>query len=97
MSTESLKQKLNVIVKSYEDFPQKGVNFRDIHPLMADPVAREEVLQLLIERYYRLDCLYYAIFCLFSAPDTKVEASHTSLDSSRVVTILAFLSPLRLR
>lgn len=39
------------LITSHQDFPKKGVVFRDIHPIMADAKARKIVLETMVERY----------------------------------------------
>lgn len=35
-------------IRDIQDFPKPGINFKDITPLLNDPEAREECLQLLV-------------------------------------------------
>lgn len=36
-------------IRNIEDFPKQGIHFKDISPLLLDPVATEECLQRLID------------------------------------------------
>ncbi len=40
---------LRHFVREIEDFPRKGISFKDITPLLADPAASAEALRLLVE------------------------------------------------
>jgi len=44
-------EKVKSFIKIYRDFPKKGIQFQDIHPLLADHEGREIVLQHLLNRY----------------------------------------------
>ena len=39
------------LIREVPDFPSPGILFRDITPLLADPQALNEVVELLVERY----------------------------------------------
>jgi len=44
-------QKVEALIKSYADFPKKGINFKDIHPILTNHEARDTVLKHLANRY----------------------------------------------
>ena len=44
---ESVKQ----IIRDVPDFPKKGINFKDITPLLGDPVAFQKTINSLKDRY----------------------------------------------
>lgn len=46
-----MENNLKSVLKEYADFPKKGVNFVDIHPLMLNHEARQMVVDHLVERY----------------------------------------------
>ena len=46
-----MENTLKIVLKEYKDFPKKGINFVDIHPLMLNHYARQLVVDHLIERY----------------------------------------------
>jgi len=39
---------INDYIRDIQDFPKPGINFKDITPLLNDPEARKECLQLLV-------------------------------------------------
>ena len=39
---------INKYIRDIKDFPKPGINFKDITPLLNDPEARKECLQLLV-------------------------------------------------
>jgi adenine phosphoribosyltransferase len=45
--------RLKSIVRDVPDFPQKGVVFKDITPLLADPIAFSSVIDLIVVHYGR--------------------------------------------
>lgn len=46
-----MRERAEKLIKEYPDFPKKGITFRDVHPLLADPEARQWVLDQLINQY----------------------------------------------
>jgi len=45
------KEAIAKLIGSYPDFPQPGILFRDIHPVLRHPEARSTVVSWLVERY----------------------------------------------
>ena len=44
-----LTEKFKSSIKSYPDFPKKGILFRDITPLLLDPTIFEELINHIIQ------------------------------------------------
>ena len=36
-------------IRDIQDFPKKGILFKDITPLLNDPIARKECLEILVK------------------------------------------------
>jgi adenine phosphoribosyltransferase len=43
--------KVKALIPTYPDFPKKGINFFDIHPIMQNPEALSFLVEQLYERY----------------------------------------------
>lgn len=52
-------QFVNSLIRTVPDWPQPGVQFRDITPLIGDPKGLRVLIDLLVERYVgmKLDCI----------------------------------------
>jgi adenine phosphoribosyltransferase len=48
-----LETRLKAIIRDVPDFPKKGILFKDITPLLADPAAFEETIAALAEPHHR--------------------------------------------
>lgn len=46
-----ISEKLKSTIREVPDFPKKGIGFKDITPIMLDPVLSNEVLSYLYETY----------------------------------------------
>jgi adenine phosphoribosyltransferase len=48
---------LKKYIRDIQDFPKPGISFKDITPLLIDPIARKETLQLLLSqvKYKKID------------------------------------------
>ena len=47
----SLEGKIKSLLRDVPDFPKAGVIFKDITPLLANPAARKEVVQAIVEHF----------------------------------------------
>ncbi|PRP84542.1 putative adenine phosphoribosyltransferase [Planoprotostelium fungivorum] len=52
---QGLVEKLDKVVRQYPDFPQKGILFRDVHPIMSDPAIRKELQDYYATQYQAQD------------------------------------------
>jgi len=44
-------EKVKALITQYDGFPKPGVTFRDIHPVMLNPEARELIVNHLVKKY----------------------------------------------
>jgi adenine phosphoribosyltransferase len=51
MSNPQIQSKLSSLLRDIPDFPRPGILFKDITPLLADPVAVEEVTNEIVKYY----------------------------------------------
>ena len=51
----SIEQKVRSVIREIPDFPEKGILFRDISPLLANPEICKEVVTHFCSRYRNLD------------------------------------------
>lgn len=49
-SVKARTEKLKAMIESHPDFPKKGILFRDMFPILRDPTAYEELVELLVHR-----------------------------------------------
>ncbi|KAG8182372.1 hypothetical protein JTE90_010737 [Oedothorax gibbosus] len=52
MSSEKLIEKIETVVKSYQDFPKKGILFRDCLPILQNPELFEDLISV-FENYLK--------------------------------------------
>ncbi len=50
MEIAALRQRLTEVVRDIPDFPQPGIIFKDITPVLLDPVLLQQVVQVMVER-----------------------------------------------
>jgi adenine phosphoribosyltransferase len=50
-TAEALASKLKTIIRDVPDFPKKGIVFKDITPLLADPAAFAELVKAFADHY----------------------------------------------
>ena len=64
-------------IRTVPDWPQSGVQFRDITPLLQSPKALRVLVDLFVERYVdaKLDCVAELDAC---AASSSRRSSHTS-------------------
>ncbi|KAI1297217.1 Adenine phosphoribosyltransferase [Halotydeus destructor] len=48
-STDARIERFKKLIKAYDDFPKKGILFRDFLPILQDPKALEDLVNLLVE------------------------------------------------
>ena len=46
-----LEEKINNAIRNVPNFPKLGINFKDITPIMLDPILSNEMLDHLVELY----------------------------------------------
>ena len=51
LATTSLKQTLTILLRDVPDFPKQGIIFKDITPLLANPIARRQVVLAMAEHF----------------------------------------------
>jgi len=45
---ENISDRIKSIVRDVPNFPKEGITFKDIAPLLADPVTSEEVIEVMV-------------------------------------------------
>lgn len=51
MNNTPLESKIKSVIRELPDYPKKGVNFKDITPILADPDLCKEIVDSIVERY----------------------------------------------
>ena len=51
-----LSERLKSSIKSYPDFPKKGINFKDLSPIMADPNLFKELINEVSKNKIFIEC-----------------------------------------
>jgi adenine phosphoribosyltransferase len=46
-----LEERINQAIRNVPDFPKKGIDFKDITPIMLDPILSNDILEHLVELY----------------------------------------------
>ena len=46
-----LEERINKAIRNVPDFPKKGIDFKDITPIMLDPILSNDILEHLVELY----------------------------------------------
>ena len=45
-----IRDKLDKVIRTVPDFPKKGISFKDVTPLLMDPILSNEIVDAFIER-----------------------------------------------
>lgn len=51
MSDNEIVEEIKGVIRSFPDFPKKGILFYDIHPILLDHKHRNNLAKYLAERY----------------------------------------------
>jgi adenine phosphoribosyltransferase len=53
MANDGIKERLRALIRDVPDFPKPGVVFKDITPLLADPVGYSSVIDIIVVHFGR--------------------------------------------